>query len=247
MLVNIEHVAQRNFSPARTTARRWLPRGRRRLRRGADRGRRHQRLAVPPGLIDQGPARYGVNFISERSTFQSGETGGWSALPVAKVSVMQAPPLYHTTGEVLDVISEPGLERIARFLAQLVAQADQAPARHHQSLIRGSGVARTPCRVRSVMSGCGSIGCAGSSVKRQRWAMVASTRMRFGPGEALADAHAVAATEREVGESRAWRRLGQPSRRVETRWFGPEPRVAMDDPLTHQDRASPAGMSCPAQ
>ena len=47
MLVNIEHVAQRNFSPARTTSRRWLPRSRRGFGRGADRGRRHQRLAVP--------------------------------------------------------------------------------------------------------------------------------------------------------------------------------------------------------
>ena len=78
-------------------------------------------------LIDAGPARFGVNFISERSTFQSGETGGWSGLNVAKVSVMQAPPLYHTTGEVLDVISTPGLERIARFLASFVAAADRAP------------------------------------------------------------------------------------------------------------------------
>ena len=67
-----------------------------------------------------------MNFISERSTFQSGETGGWAGLNVAKVSVMQAPPLYHTTGEVLDVISAPGLERMARFLASFVAAADRA-------------------------------------------------------------------------------------------------------------------------
>jgi hypothetical protein len=46
---------------------------------------------------------------------------------VAKVSVMQAAPLYHTTGEVLDVISEPGLERIARFLAAFVTSVDRAP------------------------------------------------------------------------------------------------------------------------
>jgi hypothetical protein len=39
---------------------------------------------------------------------------------------MQAPPLYHTTGEVQQVISEPGLERIARFLADFVKQADRA-------------------------------------------------------------------------------------------------------------------------
>ena len=40
---------------------------------------------------------------------------------------MQAPPLYHTTGEVLDVISTPGLERIARFLAFFIADAAKAP------------------------------------------------------------------------------------------------------------------------
>jgi hypothetical protein len=40
---------------------------------------------------------------------------------------MQAPPLYHTTGEVLDVISAPGLERIARFLAAFVGSVDRAP------------------------------------------------------------------------------------------------------------------------
>jgi hypothetical protein len=40
---------------------------------------------------------------------------------------MQAPPLYHTTGEVLDVISTPGLERMARFLAYFVEEVAKAP------------------------------------------------------------------------------------------------------------------------
>jgi hypothetical protein len=127
MLINIEHVAQRNFSPARTTA----PDGYREA--VADSGEAPIAVGVTNDspylqeLIDGGPARFGVNFISERSTFQSGETGGWAGLNVAKVSVMQAPPLYHTTGEVLDVISAPGLERITRFLAFFVSAADQAP------------------------------------------------------------------------------------------------------------------------
>jgi hypothetical protein len=126
MLVNIEHVAQRNFSPARTTASDGYREA------VADSGEAPIAVGVTNGspllqdIIDRGPARYGVNFISERSTFQSGETGGWAALNVAKVSVMQAPPLYHTTGEVLEVISEPGLERIARFLADFVNAADRA-------------------------------------------------------------------------------------------------------------------------
>jgi hypothetical protein len=127
MLINIEHVAQRNFSPARTTS----PDGYREA--VADSSEAPIAVGVTNDspllqqLVDEGPARYGVNFISERSTFQSGETGGWASLKAAKVSVMQAPPLYHTTGEVLDVISAPGLERIARFLAFFVAAVDRAP------------------------------------------------------------------------------------------------------------------------
>jgi len=127
MLVNIEHVAQRNFSPARTTASDGYREA------VADSGEAPIAVGVTNNspflqeLIDGGPARFGVNFISERSTFQSGEAGGWASLNVAKVCVMQAPPLYHTTGEVFDVISTPGLERIARFLASFVASVDRAP------------------------------------------------------------------------------------------------------------------------
>ena len=127
MLVNIEHVAQRNFSPARTTSADGYREA------VADSGEAPIAVGVTNNspflqdLVDAGPARFGVNFISERSTFQSGETGGWAGLNAAKVSVMQAPPLYHTTGEVLDVISAPGLERIARFLAHFVTAVDKAP------------------------------------------------------------------------------------------------------------------------
>ncbi len=127
MLVNIEHVAQRNFSPARTTASDGYREA------VADSGEAPIAVGVTNNspllqdLVDAGPARYGVNFISERSTFQSGEAGGWSTLNVAKVCVMQAPPLYHTTGEVFEVISTPGLERVARFLANFVKEVGKAP------------------------------------------------------------------------------------------------------------------------
>ena len=129
MLVNIEHVAQRNFSLARSV-------GADGYRESvADSGEAPISVGVTNNspflqeLIDRGPAGHGVNFVSERSRFQSGETGGWAMLNVAKVSVMQAPPLYHTTGEVLDVISTPGLERIARFLAHFVKEVDKTDAR----------------------------------------------------------------------------------------------------------------------
>ena len=80
-------------------------------------------------LFQQGVARYGVNFVSEPSTMESGETGGYQALKVARITVMQAPPLYHTTGEVAEVISTPGLERIARFFAFFVKEVDKAQTR----------------------------------------------------------------------------------------------------------------------
>ena len=79
MLVNIEHVAQRNFSPARTTSADGYREA------VADSGEAPIAVGVTNNspflqeLIDGGPARFGVNFISERSTFQSGETGGWAA------------------------------------------------------------------------------------------------------------------------------------------------------------------------
>ena len=43
------------------------------------------------------------------------------------MTIIQAPPLYHTTGEVLDVISTPGLERMARFLSYFITDVGKAP------------------------------------------------------------------------------------------------------------------------
>jgi hypothetical protein len=128
MMVNIEHVAQRNFSLARTVA---------------DDGYRESiadatEAPITPGvtngsplvdrLLDDGVVRYGVNFVSDRSRMQSGETGGYAAIKGAKLMIMQAPPLYHTTGETLAMISTPGLERMTRFLAYFVKESDKASA-----------------------------------------------------------------------------------------------------------------------
>ncbi len=129
MMVNIEHVAQRNFSPARSTAadgyRQAL----------ADSGEAPMYAGVMnrapflDELMQQGVLRYGVNFVSEKSNMGSGETGGYTSLQdhAALITFIQAPPLYHTTGEVDDVISTPGLERIARFLAHFVKEVGKAP------------------------------------------------------------------------------------------------------------------------
>jgi hypothetical protein len=128
MMVNIEHVAQRNFSPSRAVA----PDGYREAI--ADSGEAPITAGITNGspfldhLFDQGVQRYGVNFVSDRSRMQSGETGGYAAIKGAKLTIMQAPPLYHTTGETLAAISKPGLERIARFFAYFVKEVDKAAA-----------------------------------------------------------------------------------------------------------------------
>ena len=127
LVLNIEHVAQRNLTPARSL----FADGYREFI--ADTGEAPIVAGVSnaspflDGLFTQGVVRYGTNFVSGPSTMASGEGGGYRSLDVAIVTTMQAPPLYHTSGEVLDVISTPGLERIARFLAFFIKQVDQAP------------------------------------------------------------------------------------------------------------------------
>jgi hypothetical protein len=126
IMVNIEHVAQRNFSPARSQAEDGYREA------VADSGEAPIVAGITNGapflnrLFQEGVSRYGTNFVSEESTMQSGETGGYSTLKIARITLMQAPPLYHTTGEVADVISTPGLERMARFLAYFVKEVGKA-------------------------------------------------------------------------------------------------------------------------
>ncbi len=127
LALNIEHVAQRNLSPARSL----FEDGYREF--VADAGEAPIVAGVSNGapflddLFRQGVERYGTNFVTGPSTMASGEGGGYRSLGVAIVTTMQAPPLYHTSGEVLEVISTPGLERMARFLAFFIKQVDQAP------------------------------------------------------------------------------------------------------------------------
>ena len=126
LVVNVEHVAQRNFSPSREVAEDGYREA------IADSGEAPIVAGVTnnapflQGLFNSGVTRYGVNFVSDDSTMQSGETGGFASIKAPRVTIMQAPPLYHTTGEVLDVISTPGLERMARFLAYFIKEAASA-------------------------------------------------------------------------------------------------------------------------
>ena len=126
LIFNLEHVAQRNFSPARSV----LPDGYREFI--ADSGEAPivagitNESAYLQSLFDTGVQRYGVNFVSGNSDMASGEGGGYRRTAVPIVTTMQAPPLYHTSGEVEEVISVPGMERMARFTAWFIKQVDTA-------------------------------------------------------------------------------------------------------------------------
>lgn len=129
LVINIEHVAQRNFAPARSVAADGYRHA------VADSGEAPITIGVSnesttiEKLIERGAARYGVNLVSEPSAMQNGETGGFADISAPKITMMQAPPLYHTSGETADVISTPGLERAARFLAYFIREADRVVGR----------------------------------------------------------------------------------------------------------------------
>jgi hypothetical protein len=71
-----------------------------------------------PFLIDlarRGVERYGFNLIPSFGTSVPGDLGGYAPLDVPRVQAIHSGPMYHTSGDVLETISVPGLERAARF------------------------------------------------------------------------------------------------------------------------------------
>jgi len=128
LIVNLEHTAQRNIAPARST----FPDGYREWTMDA-----HEAPIVAgvtnlapylEGLIALGVERYGTNFVSGPNTMASGEGGAYGRTGVPIFTTMQGPPMYHTTGEVIDMVSTPGMERMARFMAYFVKEVSRAPA-----------------------------------------------------------------------------------------------------------------------
>ena len=83
-----------------------------------------------PYLLDLGKRavqRYGFNLNPTFTTSVSGDLGGYAPLGVARVQAIHSGPMYHTSGDVLDTISTPGLERAARFYTYFVSEAAKAP------------------------------------------------------------------------------------------------------------------------
>ena len=82
-----------------------------------------------PFLIElgkRGVERSGFNLNPEFGTSVPGDLGGYEPLKVPRVQAIHSGPMYHTSGDVLESISVPGLERAARFYTFFVTEVAKA-------------------------------------------------------------------------------------------------------------------------
>jgi hypothetical protein len=123
LAINLEHVAARQLNPARTDTH-----GLRDYVADAGEGflmnGLSQRSPFLEAIIRDGGRRYGVNFVSTASTYGAGDNPDVDG-PL--LQLIQGNPLYHTTGDMVETISTPGLERVARFVAYFVKEVAAAP------------------------------------------------------------------------------------------------------------------------
>ena len=70
--------------------------------------------------------RYGFVIRPDITNSVPGDLGGYAPLNVARIQGIHSGPLYHTSGDTLESISVPGLEKAARFYAYLIEQAAKA-------------------------------------------------------------------------------------------------------------------------
>ena len=78
-----------------------------------------------PAIADvakRGMQRYGFNLRPNFSSSIAGDLGGYAPLDVPRVQAIHSGPMYHTSGDTLDTISTPGLERAARFYAFFLSE-----------------------------------------------------------------------------------------------------------------------------
>jgi Zn-dependent M28 family amino/carboxypeptidase len=83
-----------------------------------------------PAIVDigkRGMQRYGFNLNPTFTTSVSGDLGGYAPLGVARVQAIHSGPMYHASGDVLETISVPGLERAARFYTFFVKEVGKTP------------------------------------------------------------------------------------------------------------------------
>ncbi len=78
-----------------------------------------------PAIADvarRGMQRYGFALRPNFSSSIAGDLGGYAPLEVPRVQAIHSGPMYHTSGDTLDTISTPGLERAARFYAFFIGE-----------------------------------------------------------------------------------------------------------------------------
>ncbi len=123
LTINLEHVAVRQLNPARTDTDGLrdviTDAGENFLMNGLS-----ERSPFLEAIIREGGLRYGLNFVSAASTYGAGDNPDVDA-PLFQL--IQGNPLYHTTGDMFETISTPGLERVARFVTYFVREVAKAP------------------------------------------------------------------------------------------------------------------------
>ena len=128
LVINLEHTAQRHITPARSEHedghREWtMDSHEAPIVAGVSNG-----SPFLEELVVRGIGRYGTNFVSGPNPTASGEGGSYRRAGLPVFTTIQGPPMYHTTGEVVEMVSTPGLERMARFMAFFVKEVSRAPA-----------------------------------------------------------------------------------------------------------------------
>ena len=78
-------------------------------------------------IAKRGVERYGFNLDPKFTNSVPGDLGGYAPLGVSRVQAIHSGPMYHTSGDVVETISIPGLERAARFFSFFVSEVSKAP------------------------------------------------------------------------------------------------------------------------
>ena len=117
LVLNLEHVAQLEIRSGDWTV-----------------GPEEQRMRF--GISNQAPflaevarrgvERYGLRLDPLFRATVPGDLGGYRSLGVPRVQAIHSGPMYHTSGDVLETISVPGLERAGRFYAFFVREIASA-------------------------------------------------------------------------------------------------------------------------
>jgi hypothetical protein len=113
LVLNLEHIAQLRFQndPFRVDA----------TEQPMGFGISNEAPAIAD-VAKRGMQRYGFNLRPNFSSSIAGDLGGYAPLDVPRVQAIHSGPMYHTSGDTLDTISTPGLERAARFYAFFISE-----------------------------------------------------------------------------------------------------------------------------